>query len=61
MSAHVIDNQPRKSTRRSSPVSASVIVVKSIGGVVDRGKCGAPRRWNSSFHGPISSSPQVRA
>jgi len=42
-------------------VSGSVIVVKPIGGVVEMWKCGAPRRWNSSFHGPISGSPQARS
>ena len=34
---------------------------RAIGGVVERWKCGAPRPWNSFFHGPRSGSPQVRA
>jgi hypothetical protein len=57
----VIDSQARKSADRSRPVSGSAIVVKPIGGVVEMWKCGAPRLWSSSFHGPTSGSPRARS
>jgi hypothetical protein len=42
----------------SRPVCGSVAVVSPIGGVVESGKCGAPRAWNARFHAHQRLTPR---